>query len=102
MLILFVSKTSHTAFILYVMRSLLIIGVIAFGLLCIYLNSCGPKVSSSDSSCYQIVGDEVIYTCNNDSPENPRANTGYTGPYNPKALDLYRPGRFENINAPGW
>jgi hypothetical protein len=84
-------------------RSLLITELIAFGLLYIYLAACIPKASSvSDSDCYQIVGDEVIYTCNNDSPENPRANPGYTGPYNPKALNLYRPGRFENINAPVW
>jgi hypothetical protein len=81
----------------------LIIGIIAFAFLYINLTSCGPKVgSNSDSRCYQIVGVEVISTCNNDSPENPKANTGYTGPYNPKALDLYRLGRFENINAPVW
>lgn len=85
------------------MRSLLITELIAFGFLYIYLAACSPKARSvSDSDCYQIVGDEVIYTCNNDSLENPRANPGYTGPYNPKALNLYRPGRFENINAPVW
>ena len=85
------------------MRSLLITELIAFGLLYISLAACSPKSSSvSDIDCYPIVGDEVINTCNIDSPENPRANPGYTGPYNPKALNLYRPGRFENINAPVW
>ena len=85
------------------MRSLLITELIAFGLLYISLAACSPKASSvSDSDCYQIVGDEVIYTCNNESPENPEANPGYRGPYNPKVLNLYRPGRFENINAPVW
>jgi len=67
------------------------------------LFACGSKRSAEyDGNCYQIEGDEVVYTCNNDSPDNPRANTGYTGPYNPKALNLYRPGRFESINAPVW
>ena len=83
------------------MRSILAAELLAIVLLSVALSGCGPKASSvSDSSCYQIVGDSVLYTCNNDSPENPRANTGYDGPYNPKALNLYRPGRFENLNSP--
>jgi hypothetical protein len=27
---------------------------------------------------------------------------GYGGPYNPKALDLYRPGKFEDLDSPGF
>lgn len=66
------------------------------------LSACGSKQNGYDSSCYEIAGDEVLYTCKDDSPDNPRANTGYMGPYNPKALNLYRPGRFENIGSPVW
>ena len=77
--------------------------ILIFFSLLIILSACGSKGSGGyDGRCYEIVGDEVIYTCKNDSPDNPRANTGYMGPYNPKALNLYRPGRFENLNSPVW
>ncbi|GJM17342.1 MAG: hypothetical protein DHS20C13_26690 [Thermodesulfobacteriota bacterium] len=78
-----------------------VVRIILLGLFLLTFSACGPKVSSvGQDGCYEIVGDEVVYTCKNDSPDNPRANTGYMGPYNPKALNLYRPGRFENVA--GW
>ncbi|NIQ07327.1 MAG: hypothetical protein GWO20_16850 [Candidatus Korarchaeota archaeon] len=55
----------------------------------------------SEDGCYKIDGDEVIYTCSNQTMQEERTSTpGYDGPNNPKALNLYRPGRFENIT--GW
>jgi len=27
------------------------------------------------------------------------ADSGYGGPYNPKTLDMFRPGRFEDLNT---
>lgn len=69
----------------------------------IVLFACGPKRSTQyDGNCYQTYGDEVKYTCKNDSPQNPGSNTGYAGPNNPKALNLFRPGRFEDANSPVW
>ena len=83
------------------MKSILIVSILS--LYCLALSACGSKVSSvNDKGCYEIDGDSIIYTCNNDSPYNPRANTGYDGPNNPKALNLFRPGRFENLNSPVW
>ncbi len=74
------------------------------GLFCLFISACGPKVSTvSEDGCYKIDGDEVIYTCSNQTKESPDNSTpGYDGPNNPKALNLYRPGRFENIGSPVW
>jgi hypothetical protein len=90
-------------FSVYNLKVKAILKVLAIVSFFLALTACGSKPSSmNDSGCYEIDGDKVVYTCENDSPDNPRANTGYDGPYNPKALNLYRPGRFENINAPVW
>ncbi len=72
------------------------------GLFILTLSACAPKVSSvSEDGCNKIDGDEVIYTCSNQTMQEERTSTpGYDGPNNPKALNLYRPGRFENIT--GW
>jgi len=82
-------------------NAILIVSVV--GSFFLAFTACGSAPSSMNASgCYEIDGDTVVYTCENNSPDNPRANTGYGGPYNPKALNLYRPGRFDNINAPVW
>lgn len=88
---------SKLPFILKYMRTILLLG-----LLCLFMSSCAPKTSNvSEDGCYKIEGDEVIYTCNNDTKEEEKTSTpGYDGPNNPKALNLYRPGRFENMT--GW
>ena len=69
-------------------------------LLCLFflaLTACGSKVSSvSGDDCYEIDEDNLAYNCENN------ANTGYGGYYNPEALNLFRPGRFEDINTPVW
>lgn len=72
------------------------------GLFVIAFSACGSKVSSVDnSSCYKIDGDSVIYTCDNSKEADYKnATPGYDGPSNPKALNLFRPGRFDNINSP--
>ena len=84
-------------YILNYMRTILLLSIF-----CLSISACGPKVSTvSEDGCYQIEGDEVIYTCSNQATEEERDSTpGYDGPNNPKALNLYRPGRFENIT--GW
>lgn len=76
-------------------------------LLCLFfltLTACGSKVSSvNDNGCYEIDGNNIVYSCeNNRNAEIEKTNAGYGGPYNPKALNLYRQGRFENINSPVW
>ena len=53
----------------------------------------------SGDDCYEFDGGNIEYSCNDKS--NSEVNTGYGGPNNPKALNLFRPGRFENINSPG-
>ena len=79
------------------MRTIMILSLISLS-----LSACASKVSTvSEDGCYKIDGDEVIYTCSNQTTEDNRTSTqGYDGPNNPKALNLYRPGRFENIT--GW
>ncbi len=78
--------------------------MLILGLFLIGLSACAPKVSSvDDSRCYEIEGDNVIYTCDNTKrSESVNSTPGYDGPNNPKALNLYRPGRFESINSPVW
>ncbi|MFB3148808.1 MAG: hypothetical protein ACE10J_09135 [Thermodesulfobacteriota bacterium] len=69
-------------------------------LLCLFfltLTACGSKVRSvSGDDCYEIDENNLAYNCENNS------NTGYGGYYNPEALNLFRPGRFEDINTPVW
>ncbi len=71
------------------------------GLFLLLLLACGPKVTPvAEDGCYKIVGDKVIYTCGNRTYDESRASTpGYDGVNNPKALNLFRPGRFENYNV---
>jgi len=78
--------------------------VLFLGLLFFSLFACGSKVSNvGGEDCYKIDGDNIVYTCdNNKNAEINKTSTGYDGPNNPKALNLYRPGRFENINSPVW
>ncbi|MEM7009253.1 MAG: hypothetical protein AAF462_08995 [Thermodesulfobacteriota bacterium] len=65
-------------------------------------SACGPKATTvNQDGCYEIDGDEIIYTCSGQTKEESYGSTpGYDGVNNPKALNLYRPGRFENIT--GW
>ncbi len=74
------------------------------GLFFFTLSACGSKVTSVDnSSCYEIDGDSVVYTCDNSKEADYKnAAPGYGGPNNPEALNLFRPGRFDNINSPVW
>jgi len=83
-------------------KSILIVSILS--LYCLALSACGSKVSSvNDKGCYEIEGDNVVYTCdNNKNADETNINTGYDGPNNPKALNLFRPGRFENLNSPVW
>ncbi|TFG75764.1 MAG: hypothetical protein E4H21_08020 [Thermodesulfobacteriales bacterium] len=75
--------------------------LLIFSLFFLALSACGSKVSSvGEEDCYRFDGGNIEYTCNDKS--NAETNTGYGGPNNPKALNLFRPGRFENINAPVW
>jgi hypothetical protein len=78
--------------------------LLIFGFFFLALSACGSKVSSvNDKGCYEIEGDNAVYTCENKKDaDEPNTNTGYDGPNNPKALNLYRPGRVENINSPVW
>ncbi len=80
------------------------LGVLLLGLFFLGLSACGSKVSSvNDNGCYEIDGDNIVYTCDNSKEADYKNTTpGYDGPNNPKALNLYRPGRFENINSPVW
>ena len=74
------------------------ITLIFFSLL-IILPACGSKVTSvEEEDCYRFDGGNIEYTCNSDSDSE--VNTGYGGPNNPKALNLFRPGRFEDVNSP--
>lgn len=71
--------------------------LLIFGLFFLTLTACGSKVSSvSGDDSYEIDGDNIAYNCNNNT------NTGYGGYYNPEALNLFRPGRFDDINTPVW
>jgi len=74
------------------------------GFFILTLSACGSKVSSvNDGGCYEIDDDTIVYSCeNNKNAEIEKTNTGYDGSYNSKALNLYRPGRFENISSPVW
>ena len=78
--------------------------LLILGLFFLALSACGYKVSSvGEDNCYKIDGEEVVYTCNNETNTNyGNSAPGYDGPNNPKALNLFRPGRFENINSPVW
>jgi len=56
------------------------------------ITACGAAVSGpAGSSCNPCEASRC--DCTSD---------GYGGPYNPKALDLYRPGRFEDLDSPGF
>ncbi|KAB2835029.1 MAG: hypothetical protein F9K51_00880 [Candidatus Dadabacteria bacterium] len=58
----------------------------------LFLAACGAAVSGrAGGECYGCA----------DTPCDCTGN-GYGGPYNPKALDLYRPGRFEDLDSPGF
>jgi hypothetical protein len=71
--------------------------VIIFCVFFLALTACGSKVSSvSGDDCYEIDENNLAYNCENNT------NTGYGGYYNPEALNLFRPGRFEDINSPVW
>jgi hypothetical protein len=78
--------------------------LLIFGFFFLALSACGSKVSSvDDNSCYEIEGDIIVYTCeNNKNAESVNSTPGYDGPNNPKMLNLFRPGRFEDINSPVW
>ncbi len=61
-------------------------------LLFLSLGSCGARVGGSvGGDCYECEG--VDFPCN---------CPGYGGYYNPDALDIFRPGRFDDINNPVW
>ncbi len=81
------------------MREGLYILFISLGFL--LFSSCGPKVTPvAEDGCYKIEGNEVLYTCSNRPNDESNASTpGYDGVNNPKALNLFRPGRFENYNV---
>lgn len=98
MVVKYMMRILPWAFIMFIVN--LKLKMIVVGLFFIVLTACASKQQSMDSiGCYEIEGDTVVYVCRDFSPENPKANTGYDGPYNPKALDLFRPGRLENINV---
>jgi len=81
------------------MKAILILFV--FTLFFLTLSACGSKVTSvEEEDCYRFDGGNIEYTCNTD-PDS-KENTGYGGPNNPKALNLFRPGRFEDANSPVW
>jgi hypothetical protein len=61
--------------------------VVVLGLLLLFITACGSTVGG----CYPCADTQCDCTGN-----------GYGGPYNPKALDLYRPGRFEDMDSPGF
>jgi hypothetical protein len=66
--------------------------VVILGLLFLFMTGCGSAVSSRvGSSCYPC--DDTHCDCTGD---------GYGGPYNPTALNLFRPGRFEDLDSPGF
>jgi len=76
------------------------IPLFCFSLL-IVLSACSSKVATvEEEDCYRFDGGNIEYTCNIDSDSE--VNTGYIGPNNPKALNLFRPGRFESVNSPVW
>lgn len=57
------------------------------------LGSCGAKVGGSvGGECYECQSADYPCTC----PQ------GYGGYYNPEALDIFRAGRFDDINGPIW
>ena len=62
--------------------------MVALCLFLLFMTACGSTVGSGCSGCAHTPCD-----CTGD---------GYGGPYNPKALDLYRPGRFEDLDSPGF
>jgi len=78
-----------------------LINIIVFSFLLLALSACSSKVASvEEEDCYRFDGGNIEYTCNIDSDSE--VNTGYIGPNNPKALNLFRPGRFESVNSPVW
>ena len=67
--------------------------IILASLLLLSLGSCGGQLAGSvGNNCYECQGVDYACTC----PQ------GYGGYYNPDALDIYRPGRFDDINSPVW
>lgn len=70
-------------------RSLLtILFFMALGL----MTGCGSKVSGwVGSDCYECEGVNTPCDC-----------SGYGGYNNPKALNLFRPGRLEDLDSPVW
>ena len=70
-----------------------IIITLILSLVIITLSSCGGQLAGSvGGDCYECQGTDVPCTC----PQ------GYGGYYNPDALDIYRPGRFDDLNNPTW
>jgi hypothetical protein len=68
-----------------------LIKAIMIGLPLIFLTACGSVVNGwVGGECYGCV----------DTPCDCTGN-GYNGFYNPKALNLYRPGRFEDLESHG-
>ncbi len=62
-------------------------------LLLISLGSCGAKVGGSvGGDCYECQSTDYPCVC----PQ------GYGGYYNPDALDIFRPGRSDDINSHVW
>lgn len=69
--------------LLFTLFLVLMIGLIA---------ACGSKVSGwAGSECYECADSASECVC-----------PGYGGYYNPKALDLFRPGRWEMLDNPVW
>ena len=97
-------QLTHLTYNIYTSNVRETLTVLFICLYCLALSACSPKVTTvGEDRCYEIKGDEVIYTCSNQSAEESGSSTpGYDGPNNPKALNLYRPGRFEDINGIGW
>lgn len=57
------------------------------------LASCGAKLSGGvGGDCYECINADLPCTC-------PQSYGGYE---NPEALDIYRPGRFDDLNYPAW
>ena len=61
-------------------------------LLLLTLSACGAKVGGSiGGDCYECEGMDFPCSC-----------PGYGRYYNPDALDIFRPGRLDDINSPVW
>jgi len=55
------------------------------------------------TACGAAVNGGVVSGCNPCGDTKCKCTgSGYGGPYNPKALDLYRPGKFEDLDSPGF